>query len=84
MATHSSTVAWRIQAILYSPRDCKESDTTEHLSLLLSGNKVSSPSHTTRRAKESGPEPIFYACKLWEVRLPSIRSDEPSPDTCLL
>ena len=35
-ATHSSILAWRIlYSILYSPWGCKESDTTERLSLSL-------------------------------------------------
>ena len=39
MATHFSILAWRIPWIeepgrLYSPRGCKESDTTEQLTLL--------------------------------------------------
>ena len=33
-ATHSSILAWRILG-LYSPWCCRESDTTERLSLLL-------------------------------------------------
>ena len=35
-ATHSSIPAWRIP--LYSPWGCKESDTTERLSLIYSAN----------------------------------------------
>ena len=34
-ATHSSILAWRIPWTVYSPRGCKESDTTEQLSLSL-------------------------------------------------
>ena len=37
-ATHSSTLAWRIPRIVYSPWGHKESDTTECLSLPLSFN----------------------------------------------
>ena len=35
-ATHSSILAWRIPWTVYSPWGCKESDTTEQLSLSLS------------------------------------------------
>ena len=34
--THSSILAWRIPWTVYSPWGCKESDTTEQLSLSLS------------------------------------------------
>ena len=34
-ATHSSILDWRISWTLYSPWGCKESDTTERLSLSL-------------------------------------------------
>ena len=34
-STHSSILAWRIPWTVYSPRGCKESDTTEQLSLSL-------------------------------------------------
>ena len=37
MATHSSILAWRILQTVYSQWSCKESDTTEQLSLSLSG-----------------------------------------------
>ena len=33
MATHSSILAWKIPRTVYSPWDCKESDTAEPLSL---------------------------------------------------
>ena len=36
-ATHSSILAWRLPG-LYSPWGCKESDTTEQLSLSLSSS----------------------------------------------
>ena len=41
-ATHSSILAWRIPWTVYSPWGCKESDTTEQLSLLLSATYRSS------------------------------------------
>ena len=58
-ATHSSILAWRIQVILYSPRGRKESDTTERLSLLPSGNEVSSVG--PRRLAQS-PCPVPASC----------------------
>ena len=47
MATHSSTLAWEIYGwrslVAYSPRSCKESDTTErfhfHFTYLLLGSQ---------------------------------------------
>ena len=39
-ATHSSILAWKIPRTIYSPRDGKESDTTEWLSLSLRGTKI--------------------------------------------
>ena len=35
-STHSSILAWKIPRTVYSPWGCKESDTTERLSLFLS------------------------------------------------
>ena len=43
MATHSSILAWRIprteDLVSYSPRGCRESDTTERLTLSFAGNE---------------------------------------------
>ena len=39
-STHSSILAWRIPWTVYSPRGCKESDTTEQLSLSLWSSQV--------------------------------------------
>ena len=38
MATHSSILAWRIHMDRGTWRACKELDTTEQLSIALSGN----------------------------------------------
>jgi len=39
-STHSSILAWRIPWTAYSPRGCKESDSTERLSLSLGSSQV--------------------------------------------
>ena len=75
MATHSSTLAWRTPWTeepggLYSPRGHKESDTTERLTLSLSGTRLQLLGCGEQRAKEQlGLRVLGTVFSVWMISL---------------